>query len=99
MSNFIQVNNKYAIASDTRQWMVQKSSQAKDKDTGDISTQWNSISFNGTLSQAVKELGEHMLRTGGSSSYTELVQAATDINDLLSQSFTGQADIKFIEQL
>ena len=94
MSNFIKISNKYAIASDARQWMVQKYSPRKD-DKPD----WQSISFHGKLSQAVKSLGEHLLMTSGSSSVTELVGAATDISRMLSKSFTVESEVKYPEDL
>ena len=93
MSNFIKVSDTYAIASDSRQWMIQKSSKVKDKETGETSIQWVSFSYFGSLSQAVKALGEHMLRTSGSNSYTELVEAASEISLLLGQKFTASATV------
>ena len=94
MSNFIKISDKYAIASDSRQWMIQKYSPRND-DMPD----WASISFHGKLSQAVKALGEHLLRTSGSSSVAELVGAATDISSLLSKSFTIESEVKYPEDL
>ena len=97
MSNFIKVSDKYAIASDSRQWMVQKSAPVKDKETGETSVQWASFSYHGSLPQAVKALGEHLHRTGGSSTYTELVESANKISLLLGQSFTASAEVSIKE--
>ena len=97
MSNFIQVSDKYAVASDSRQWMLQKSAPVKDKDTGETSIQWGSFAYFGSLSQAVKALGEHLHRTSGASSYTELVDSANKISLLLGQKFTATAEVSIKE--
>ena len=93
MSNFIQVSEKYAIASDDRNWILQKSGVKTDKETGETSVTWSSFSYPGTLEGAVKSLGQHMLRTSGANSYDELVEAAKKISELFSQNFTVSADL------
>ena len=94
MSNFIQVSDKYAIASDSRQWMIKKSQNVTDKETKTVSVEWVSKSFFGNFEQCVVALGQEMLRTSQSNSYAELVEAAKEISALLSKTFADAANVK-----
>jgi len=94
MSNFLKVSDKYAIASEKRQWMVQKSRVCTDKETKEVSTEWSSISFHSDLNQAVKELGQLMLRTSDATSCHELTESAQRISKLLNQQFASSASIQ-----
>ena len=53
----IPVNDRYRIASDPRQWMIQESRTRNGK------TEWESRYYFGTLESAVMELREVMVRT------------------------------------
>jgi hypothetical protein len=94
MSNFIQVSDKYAIASDSRQWMIKKSQNVTDKETRAVSVEWVSKSFYGNLDQCIVALGQEMLRTSQSNTYKELVSAAEEISDLLDKAFANAASVK-----
>ena len=85
MSNFIQVSDKYAIASDPRQWMVQKSHNVTDKETKKVGIEWASKTYHGSLEQAVHSLGQLLLRKANATSYGELEEAAKKISALLNQ--------------
>ena len=53
----IPINDRYRIASDPRQWMIQEPR------TRNGETEWESKYYFGTLESAVKELRELMVRT------------------------------------
>ena len=53
----IPINDRYRIASDPRQWMIQEPR------TRNGETEWESRYYFGTLESAVKELREVMVRT------------------------------------
>ena len=93
MGNFIKVSDKYAVASDSLQWMVKKSFKRKDKETGVVSIVWRPILFFSDLSRCVKGLGSLMLRETDTNNYTDLVKAASDISDLLNVTFTEEVII------
>jgi hypothetical protein len=94
MSNFIPVSDKYAIASDSRQWMIKKSQNVTDKETKAVSVEWVSKSFYGNFEQCVVSLGQEMLRNSQANSYAELVAAAKEISALLSKTFADAANVK-----
>jgi hypothetical protein len=94
MSNFIQVSDKYAIASDSRQWMIKKSQNVTDKETRAVSVEWVSKSFYGNFEQCVVSLGQEMLRTSQANSYAELVKAAKEISDLLRLVLVDTTSLK-----
>jgi hypothetical protein len=94
MSNFIQVSDKYAIASDSRQWMIKKSQNVTDKETKAVSVEWVSKSFYGNFEQCVVSLGQEMLRTSQSNSYAELVAASKEISDLLRLVLVDTTSLK-----
>ena len=93
MSNFIQVTEIYAIASTNRQWMVLKRKGDGTKKEGHH-IEWNSQFPDGTLDQAVYQLGQLLLRTSGSKNSEELQAAAKEISTLLSQKFAQSSSIK-----
>ena len=94
MSNFMQVSDKYAIASDSRQWIIKKSQNVTDKETKAVSVEWVSKSFYGNFEQCVVSLGQEMLRTSSSNSYAELVAAAKEISDLLRLVLVDTTSLK-----
>jgi len=83
MSNFIQVTDRYALASDSLQWMIQKSKNVKNIDTGEVDKKWISISFFSSFDNAVKHLGQHLLRNAGANTFNELQEAANEITETL----------------
>ena len=93
MSNLIQVSDTYAIASDSRQWMVQKTQNHTDPDTKEISSVWVSKTYHGSLEQAVHSLGQLLLRKANATSYGELEEAAKNISTLLNQKFCNSVVI------
>jgi hypothetical protein len=94
MSNFIPVSDKYAIASDSRQWMIKKSQNVTDKETKAVSVEWVSKSFYGNFEQCVVSLGQEMLRNSQANSYAELVAAAKEISDLLRLVLVDTTSLK-----
>jgi hypothetical protein len=94
MSNFIPVSDKYAIASDSRQWMIKKSHTVTDKETKAVSVEWVSKTFYGNFGQCVHSLGQEMLRTSECNNYSELVEAAEVISKLLNQKFPKSAEVR-----
>jgi hypothetical protein len=52
----LQINADYKIISDESQYIVQKSYQSKDKDTGETSVMWKNKGYSSDLSGAVTTL-------------------------------------------
>ena len=84
MGNFIEINNKYAIGSDSTQWKILK----KIKPTKTNPTGWESILYYSTLESAVKGLGDRLIRESDETSVYGLSRAATEIVNMLSDKFT-----------
>ena len=66
LSNFIPVNEKYALSSDTYQWIINRW-QPPSKN-GRHPGKWVGVSFHAELDQAATSLGRRMLREGKSTS-------------------------------
>ncbi len=88
MGNFIQITDKLAIASDSKQWKLQELVERKGV------PQFESFAYFPTLERCVTGLGQYMLRDSHAKTYTELVHAASEISLLLSQKFTASAEVK-----
>ena len=92
MNNIIPINDKYAIASDTYQWMVCKWRKAG-KDPVKYPARWVAEGcYHLELADTITSLGNRMLREGDSTDMGELRLTAASICKLL----TSKVGIKII---
>ena len=83
----IPINDQYRIASDSRQWMIQKSR------TRNGETVWQPKSYFGTIDSAVKELGELMVRTSDAQTLVDALADVEKANTTLSQALTPHSEL------
>ena len=82
----IPVNDRYRIASDPRQWMIQEPR------TRNGETEWESKYYFGTLESAVKELRELMVRTSDAQTLVDALADVEKATTILSQARTLQLE-------
>ena len=82
----IPVNDRYRIASDPRQWMIQEPR------TRNSETEWESRYYFGTLESAVKELRELMVRTSDGETLVDDLAAIEKVTTTLSQALTPHSE-------
>ena len=80
----IPVNDRYRIASDPRQWMIQEPR------TRNSETEWESRYYFGTLESAVMELRELMVRTSDGETLVDDLADIEKVTTTLSQAVRGQ---------
>ena len=78
----IPVNDRYRIASDPRQWIIQESR------TRNGEAEWESRYYFGTLESAVKELREMMVRTSDGETLADDLADIEKVTTTLSQALT-----------
>jgi hypothetical protein len=78
----IPVNDRYRIASDPRQWMIQESRTRNGK------TEWESRYYFGTLESAVMELREVMVRTSDGETLADGLADIEKVTTTLSRALT-----------
>ena len=82
----IPVNDRYRIASDPRQWMIQEPR------TRNGEADWESRYYFGTLESAVKELREVMVRTSDGETLVDDLAAIEKVTTTLSQALTPHSE-------
>ena len=82
----IPINDRYRIASDPRQWMIQEPR------TRNSETEWESRYYFGTLESAVKELWEVMVRTSDAQTLVDALADVEKATTILSQARTLQLE-------
>ena len=82
----IPINDRYRIASDPRQWMIQEPR------TRNSETEWESRYYFGTLESAVKELREVMVRTSDGETLADDLADIEKVTTILSQARTLQLE-------
>ena len=82
----IPINDRYRIASDPRQWMIQESR------TRNGEAEWESRYYFGTLESAVKELRELMVRTSDGETLVDDLAAIEKVTTTLSQALTPHSE-------
>ena len=85
----IPVNDRYRIASDPRQWIIQESR------TRNGEAEWESRYYFGTLESAVKELREVMVRTSDGETLADDLAGIEKVTTTLSRALT--IDIEGLE--
>ena len=83
----IPINDRYRIASDTRQWMIQEPR------TRNSETEWESRYYFGTLESAVKELREVMVRTSDAQTLADALVDVEKVATTLSQALTPHSEL------
>ena len=78
----IPVNDRYRIASDPHQWMIQESR------TRNGEAEWESRYYFGTLESAVMELRELMVRTSDGETLVDDLADIEKVTTTLSQALT-----------
>ena len=78
----IPINDRYRIASDPRQWMIQEPR------TRNSETEWESRYYFGTLESAVKELREMMVRTSDGETLADDLADIEKVTTTLSRALT-----------
>ena len=82
----IPINDRYRIASDPRQWMIQEPR------TRNGETEWESRYYFGTLESAVMELREVMVRTSDAQTLVDALADVEKVTTILSQARTLQLE-------
>lgn len=92
---YLQINDKYRIAGDKRQWMIQTEKARKDKKTGEPIKVWESDSFFISLESAVNYLAEMSVRASDADDINkalgELRVITKELTDALTPHFTVES--------
>ena len=91
--NTIQITDKYWITSNERSWMISEylGTQVNGK-TGKEHEHWKHFTYHPTFDQAVKSLGQRLLREASASDISGLRAVAVDIKELMENA-SKQAEI------
>lgn len=82
---FIQIDNTYAIASDQHSWSIKKIRVRKDKTSKEPIEIWEAIRWYATYEQAVRGLGQLMVRTSEAQTLTDALADVEKVMTTLSQ--------------
>ena len=82
----IPINERFRIASDARQWMIQKARRRNGR------TVWQSKYYFGTFEGAVKDLGELMVRESEARTLVDALDDVEKVTTTLSQALTPQLE-------
>ena len=82
----IPINDRYRIASDPRQWMIQEPR------TRNGETVWQPKYYFGTIQSVVKELGELMVRTSDAQTLVDALVDVEKVKTTLSQALTPHSE-------
>lgn len=89
----IPVNSTYRIAADSHSWMIQKSGNRKNKDTGEMETVWTAIRWYNTLNKAAHGLMELAVRTSDAQGVHEVMEVYKDVLLQLTAALTPEYTI------
>lgn len=82
----IPINDQLRIASDSRQWMIERKRTRKGKES------WEARLYFGTLEACLKDLGELMVRTSKANTLVDALEAVEKVTATLSQALTPQIE-------
>ena len=89
MTVHIQVNERYAIGADSRNWIIRirrrKLDEKRQPIPGEYSDNWDDIGFYPNLNLLIKELKLRMVRESDIGSANQLYKAAEEIDALFSK--------------
>ena len=80
---FIQIDDKYALASDSGQWMIQR----KKKPTITSQGEWESFLFHNTFKSAIESLARRKIRLSGAQNLEDAIKDAQKVGEELSAIF------------
>ena len=83
----IPIDDRYRIASDSRQWIIQELR------TRNGANEWQPKYYFGTIESAVKELGELMVRTSGAQTLVDALADVEKVATTLSQALTPHSEL------
>ena len=82
----IPINERYQIASDTGQWMIQEARKRNGE------TVWQSKYYFGTFKSALNELGELMVRASDAETLVDALADVEKVTTILSQALTPHSE-------
>ena len=83
----LEINNKYRIASDKYQWMIQEKRTRKGK------IDWKSVSYYPSIEQAIQGLGEMMVRLSDAKTLTDALRDVQNVATQLSHALTPNLEV------
>ena len=83
----LEINNKYRIASDKYQWIIQEKRTRKGK------IDWTSISYYPSIEQAIQGLGELMVRLSDAKTLTDALRDVQNVATQLSHALTPNLEV------
>ena len=83
----IPINERFRIASDARQWMIQEARKRNGR------TVWQSKYYFGTFESAVKDLGELMVRESEAQTLVDALDDVEKVTTTLSQALTPHSEL------
>ena len=83
----LEINNKYRIASDKYQWMIQEKRTRKGK------IGWKSVSYYPSIEQAIQGLGELMARLSDAKTLTDALRDVQNVATQLSHALTPNLEV------
>ena len=80
---FIQIDDKYALASDKSCWMIQK----KKKPSSSSPSEWESFLFHHTFKSAIESLARRKIRLSDAQNLEDAIKDAQKVGEELSAIF------------
>ena len=85
------ISETYRIASDTSQWIIQKSRERRRN--GVLVTDWEPQSFYPTFEGAVEELGQRMVRESNAVGFAEALVAVENVVTTMCQALPTHLNV------
>ena len=85
---FIQIDDKYALASDSSQWMIQR----KKKPTITSQGEWESFTYHHTFKNAIESLARRKIRLSDAQNLEDAIKDAQKVGEELSEVFDKSFD-------
>ena len=85
---FIQIDDKYALASDNNCWMIQR----KKKPNPSSPSEWESFLFHNTFKSAIESLARRKIRLSDAQNLEDAIKDAQKVGEELSVVFDKSFD-------
>ena len=85
---FIQIDDKYALATDNSCWMIQR----KKKPNPASPSEWESFLFYNTFKSAIESLARRKIRLSGAQNLEDAIKDAQKVGEELSAIFDKSFD-------
>ena len=82
---FIQIDDKYALASDSNQWKIQI--KRKPHPSSIVKSEWMALSFHHTFKSAIENLARRKIRLSGAQNLEDAIKDAQKVGEELSAIF------------